>query len=145
PPMGEIPTPPGQVAPPQGVARAALRRPGPRGAGVGGGRAPAGPHPPLHPRRRGRPHAAPRRDLRGLRHRPSVRRRDRLGDLPQPGDPMTDTTIRFLTKSSATPLPTRAHAEDAGWDLRAAEAATVPSGAIRLVPTGIYVDLPPGT
>lgn len=58
---------------------------------------------------------------------------------------MTDTTIRFLTKSSATPLPTRAHAEDAGWDLRAAEAATVPSGAIRLVPTGIYVDLPPGT
>ena len=42
-------------------------------------------------------------------------------------------------------MPTRAHAADAGWDLRAAEPMTVPSGAIRLVPTGVTVDLPEGT
>ena len=53
-------------------------------------------------------------------------------------------TIRFAA-SRPYLMPTRAHSEDAGWDLRAAEAATVPSGAIRLVPTGVTVDLPPGT
>lgn len=54
-------------------------------------------------------------------------------------------TIRFHTDHSALTLPTRAHADDAGWDLRAAAPSVVPSGAIRLVSTGIYVDLPPGT
>lgn len=42
-------------------------------------------------------------------------------------------------------LPTRAHSEDAGWDLRAAAGRTIPSGAIRLVPTRVRVDLPAGT
>ena len=53
-------------------------------------------------------------------------------------------TIRFHV-SRPDLMPTRAHSEDAGWDLRAAEPKTIPSGAIRLVPTGVTVDLPPGT
>ena len=53
-------------------------------------------------------------------------------------------TIRFAV-SRPHLMPTRAHSEDAGWDLRAAEPKTIPSGAIRLVPTGVTVDLPPGT
>ena len=53
-------------------------------------------------------------------------------------------TIRFAV-SRPDLMPTRAHSEDAGWDLRAAEPKTIPSGAIRLVPTGVTVDLPPGT
>ena len=53
-------------------------------------------------------------------------------------------TIRFHA-SRPDLMPTRAHSEDAGWDLRAAEPKTIPSGAIRLVPTGVKADLPPGT
>ena len=53
-------------------------------------------------------------------------------------------TIRFHA-SRPYLMPTRAHSEDAGWDLRAAEPKTIPSGAIRLIPTGVTVDLPPGT
>lgn len=53
--------------------------------------------------------------------------------------------IKFRFTREGAHMPTRAHAADAGWDLRAAEGAVVPSGAIRLVPTGICVDLPEGT
>ena len=53
-------------------------------------------------------------------------------------------TVRFRADRPEL-MPTRAHAADAGWDLRAAGATTVPSGAIRLVPTGVRVDLPEGT
>ena len=67
---------------------------------------------------------------------------DRLAKIEAPSEPLP--TIRF---AAARPylMPTRAHSEDAGWDLRAAEPLTVPSGAIRLVPTGVRVDLPEGT
>ena len=67
---------------------------------------------------------------------------DRLAKIEAPSEPLP--TIRF---HAARPylMPTRAHAADAGWDLRAAEARTVPSGGIRLVPTGVRVDLPEGT
>ena len=61
---------------------------------------------------------------------------------PLPSEPLP--TVRFAATRPCL-MPTRAHAADAGWDLRAAEPLTVPSGAIQLVPTGIYVDLPPGT
>ena len=54
-------------------------------------------------------------------------------------------TIRFETLLPDVPVPSRAHSADAGWDLRAAEPVVVPSGAIRLVPTGVRVDLPEGT
>lgn len=53
-------------------------------------------------------------------------------------------TVRFHADRPEL-MPTRAHAADAGWDLRAAEPTVVPSGAIRLVPTGVTVDLPEGT
>ncbi len=43
-------------------------------------------------------------------------------------------------------LPAYAHGplEDAGMDLRAAEAATLSPGAPALIPTGIAIELPPG-
>ena len=42
------------------------------------------------------------------------------------------------------PLPTTAHAGDAGYDLRARESAVVPPGGRAAVPTGIAVAIPPG-
>jgi dUTP pyrophosphatase len=45
----------------------------------------------------------------------------------------------------ALPAPARAHADDAGLDLVAREAATIaPGGGPVVVPTGIAVALPPG-
>lgn len=41
-------------------------------------------------------------------------------------------------------LPTRAHAGDAGVDLRAAEPATIRPGERAVVGTGIAVEIPPG-
>ena len=67
---------------------------------------------------------------------------DRLAKIEVLSGPLP--TIRFAV-SRPYLMPTRAHSEDAGWDLRAAEPKTIPSGAIRLVPTGVTVDLPPGT
>ena len=42
------------------------------------------------------------------------------------------------------PLPAYARADDAGLDLRAAEATTMEPGGRALVPTGIALALPPG-
>jgi len=45
----------------------------------------------------------------------------------------------------ALPLPTAAHAGDAGYDLRAREAALIaPAGGRAAVPTGLAVAIPPG-
>ena len=45
----------------------------------------------------------------------------------------------------ALPLPSAAHAGDAGYDLRAREAAVIaPAGGRAAVPTGIAVAIPPG-
>ena len=45
----------------------------------------------------------------------------------------------------ALPLPAAAHAGDAGYDLRAREAAEIPpAGGRAAVPTGIAVAIPPG-
>jgi dUTP pyrophosphatase len=45
----------------------------------------------------------------------------------------------------ALPLPAAAHAGDAGYDLRAREAAVIaPAGGRAAVPTGIAVAIPPG-
>jgi len=41
-------------------------------------------------------------------------------------------------------LPTRAHPDDAGLDLRALRAVTLAPGGRALVPTGLAVELPPG-
>jgi dUTP pyrophosphatase len=50
--------------------------------------------------------------------------------------------VRRLDPAAA--LPTRAHEGDAGLDLRALEAATLPPGARAMVRTGLAVELPPG-
>ena len=41
-------------------------------------------------------------------------------------------------------LPVRAHATDAGLDLRAVKAAMVPAGGFALIGTGVHVELPKG-
>jgi dUTP pyrophosphatase len=38
--------------------------------------------------------------------------------------------------------PNKAHADDAAYDLLAREDAVLPAGAVRLVPTGLFLELP---
>lgn len=54
--------------------------------------------------------------------------------------------VRFkrLAGNPDLPLPAYATVGAAGFDLRAAEAAAIPPGARRLVPTGFAVAVPPG-
>ena len=40
-------------------------------------------------------------------------------------------------------FPRKAHASDAAWDLRAREALELPVGRSTLVPTGVFIELPP--
>ena len=59
---------------------------------------------------------------------------------------MNPPTVRFrrLPGNPDLPLPAYATAGAAGFDLRAAEAATIPPGARHLVPTGFAVAVPQG-
>ena len=41
--------------------------------------------------------------------------------------------------------PTRAHEQDAGWDLRAVKGQTIPPGGSAVFPTGVHIQLPEGT
>jgi len=50
--------------------------------------------------------------------------------------------VRLL--DAAAKLPARAHADDAGYDLHALEAATLQPGERAMVRTGIAIELPPG-
>jgi dUTP pyrophosphatase len=52
--------------------------------------------------------------------------------------------LRWSRLSEAARPPTRAHDGDAGYDLHAAEAATIAPGARVSVGTGIAVAIPPG-
>ena len=54
-----------------------------------------------------------------------------------------DLRIRRLTPDAV--LPSAAHPGDAGLDLHAAAALTIEPGAWATVPTGITIELPPGT
>ena len=54
-----------------------------------------------------------------------------------------DLKIRRL--SPAATLPSAAHPGDAGLDLHAAVSLTIAPGAWAVVPTGITIELPPGT
>ena len=54
-----------------------------------------------------------------------------------------DLRIRRLTPTAI--LPSAAHPGDAGLDLHAASAVSIPPGAWTVVPTGITIELPPGT
>lgn len=59
-------------------------------------------------------------------------------------DPDTSAPLR-IRRTGATPLPHRAHADDAGLDLASAEELVIPAGGRALVDTGLAVALPPGT
>lgn len=52
--------------------------------------------------------------------------------------------FRRLPSSRGLPLPERATPHAAGYDVRAAEEATLAPGEIRLVPTGLVMELPEG-
>jgi dUTP pyrophosphatase len=52
--------------------------------------------------------------------------------------------LRVQRLHPAALLPVRAHDDDAGYDLRALEAATLAPGQRRMVRTGIAVELPVG-
>ena len=54
-----------------------------------------------------------------------------------------DLRIRRLSPDAT--LPSAAHPGDAGLDLHAAAALTIAPGAWATVPTGIVIELPPGT
>ncbi|MEO5820562.1 MAG: dUTP diphosphatase [Vicinamibacteraceae bacterium] len=54
-----------------------------------------------------------------------------------------DLRIRRLSPDAV--LPSAAHPGDAGLDLHAASALTIAPGAWAVVPTGITIELPPGT
>ena len=55
-------------------------------------------------------------------------------------------TVRFrrLESNLDLPLPVRATAQSAGYDVRAATAVALAPGAIALVPTGLVMELPEG-
>jgi dUTP pyrophosphatase len=52
--------------------------------------------------------------------------------------------LRFARLTESAAAPTRAHQDDAGYDLRSAEAATLPPGARASVGTGVAVAIPDG-
>ena len=55
------------------------------------------------------------------------------------------TIVKFRMKEGAEDLaPRKAHADDAAYDVRSREAALIPPGDVRLVPTGLFLELPPG-
>ena len=54
-------------------------------------------------------------------------------------------TVRFRMLPGAEDLaPSKAHADDAAYDLRAREEALLPPGSVRLLPTGLFLELPTG-
>lgn len=54
-------------------------------------------------------------------------------------------TVRFrMRQGDADLAPSKAHADDAAYDLRARERALLPPGGVRLVPTGLFLELPAG-
>ena len=52
--------------------------------------------------------------------------------------------LRFARLTETAAAPTRAHDDDAGYDLRASEAATLPPGGRTSVGTGVAVAIPEG-
>lgn len=52
--------------------------------------------------------------------------------------------LEFARLTDVASAPARAHDDDAGYDLRAAEAVTIPAGARASVGTGVAVAIPDG-
>jgi dUTP pyrophosphatase len=65
-----------------------------------------------------------------------------VADREPAGDPLGD--LRFVKLSEKATLPTRAHDNDAGLDLYAAESARLAPGARVSVGTGLAVQIPDG-
>ncbi|MDD3886331.1 MAG: dUTP diphosphatase [Victivallaceae bacterium] len=58
---------------------------------------------------------------------------------------MTVQTIKIkMADGCADLMPVKAHADDAAYDLRSRADMSLPVGRSVLVPTGIYLELPPG-
>jgi dUTP pyrophosphatase len=55
------------------------------------------------------------------------------------------STVRIRRLDPTTPLPSYQTAEAAGFDLAASEEVHVPPGEVRLVPTGLVIEVPHGT
>lgn len=56
-----------------------------------------------------------------------------------------DATVRYRMEPGCEDLaPRKAHADDAAYDLRSRLSLSLASGAVCLVPTGLYLELPPG-
>ncbi|PIA12768.1 dUTP diphosphatase, partial [Coemansia reversa NRRL 1564] len=55
-----------------------------------------------------------------------------------------ELTVRFVQKHGDLPAPSRAHDDDAGWDLAAAEALTIMPHMQELIAMGLQVAIPPG-
>ena len=54
-------------------------------------------------------------------------------------------TIRFKMQEGAEDLaPKKAHADDAAWDLKSRSDLDAPPGKVTLIPTGLFLELPPG-
>ena len=54
-------------------------------------------------------------------------------------------TIRFKMQEGAEDLaPKKAHADDAAWDLKSRPDLDAPPGKVTLIPTGLFLELPPG-
>lgn len=60
------------------------------------------------------------------------------------GGVMADDHITFERRSTSATLPTKGYDEDAGYDLYASEAVTVPARGQAMVPIGVAVDIPEG-
>ena len=53
--------------------------------------------------------------------------------------------VRFrMHEGDADLAPRKAHTDDAAFDLRAREGVLVRAGSVRLIPTGLYLELPVG-
>ena len=57
---------------------------------------------------------------------------------------MLDVPVVVLPNGEGLPLPERATPGSAGFDLRAAEAVTIPPGEWRVIPTGLAMAIPLG-
>lgn len=72
---------------------------------------------------------------------------DHHDSLPEGSEPARDASspVLRIRRSGETPLPHRAHADDAGLDLSSAEFVEIPAGGRALVDTGLALALPPGS
>jgi len=53
--------------------------------------------------------------------------------------------VKIIKLNAAAQVPCYSHADDAGLDLYAVQAQAIPPGQSALIPTGIAMELPPGT